>query len=52
MLLGTPPERKSLLKYLTGREKNERTGNNAKGGWGKGTFVSCEHRTGRRKTAA
>lgn len=31
MLPGTPPERKYLLKYLTGREKKEKRGNNAKG---------------------
>lgn len=38
MLLGTPPERKPLLKYLTGREKRERK--QCKGGWGEGTLVS------------
>lgn len=42
MPLGTPPERKPLLKYLMGRgkkkKKNTEEMKQCKGGWGEGTL--------------
>lgn len=45
MLLGTPPERKSLLKYLTGKEKKRGQETMQRGGGvekGEGTFCSVQ----------